>query len=422
MRLGPPSFNDDIYHDYRICHLADKNHRLFHINIKFLFFSLFFFINLFSHFFPISSKNYDSKLLSSLLSRLYYRTLLVYTLQGEQLSVSDRPKQDLLMTRGLLNFLPALKALPLGRPRPRKKSNANMSTCGLQRVADVARDVSPITPSRATPWRRRNQKPTRISETRMSTLVSAVSTFDTEELGLVQTIFNPELLDDDPHGLLTNPKAYRLWKMADQRAIAYVPVVESPSFTMVVFVFPPGSTIPLHDHVGMTVVSRVLWGSLEIHSFDVVTNIPVPDGISGVVAKRRPDDLVAAGETRWLTPEAGNVHSFTAKEWTAVFDVLVPPYDERAGRSCSYYRERSDLRDDHIVVLEVSFLFVIFRLSFSMLTYITFLTLWFLCILTNFDFYQTVALYCVFVSYTQRTQCSEDYVNVDWPYEGVQVE
>lgn len=261
------------------------------------------------------------------------------------------------MNRGLLNFLPTLKALPLRRARLRKKGDANMSTCGLQRVADIARDVSPITTSRATPWRRRNQKSTAISETHISTLVSAVSTFDTDELGLIQTIFNPDLLDDDPHGLLTDRKAFRLWKMADQRAIAYVPVAESPSFTMVVFVFPPGSSIPLHDHVGMTVVSRVLWGSLEIHSFDVVANVPVPDGISGVVAKRRPDDLVAAGETRWLTPEAGNVHSFTAKEWTAVFDVLVPPYDERAGRSCSYYRERSDLFNDHTVVLEVCFCF-----------------------------------------------------------------
>lgn len=265
------------------------------------------------------------------------------------------------MTRGILNFLPSLKTLPLGRIRSRKKGDVSMSTCGLQLVADIARDVSPISASRLTPWRRRGQKSTIISESHISTLVSAVSEFDTDELGLTQTVFNPDLLDDDPQGLLTDRKAYRLWKMADQRAIAYVPVIEAPSFTMVVFIFPPGSSIPLHDHIGMTVVSRVLWGSLEIHSFDVITNIPVPEGISGVVAKRRPDDLVAAGETRWLTPEAGNLHSFTAKEWTAVFDVLVPPYDENAGRACSFYRERTDLAsrsDNHTVILEVCLFYV----------------------------------------------------------------
>lgn len=272
------------------------------------------------------------------------------------------------MTRGLLNFLPALKAYPLVRTRSRgrKRTAMNMSTCGLQRVADVARDVSPLSPSsRLLPWRRRNGS-MELSESHLSMLVSAVSTFDVEELSLQQSVFNPDLLDDDPHGILTDHTSYRLWRMADQRAIAYIPIVESPAFTIVVFVLPPGSTIPLHDHVDMTVVSRVLWGSLEVRSFDLIPNSLNPNGVSGVIAEKQPDDLVAAGETRWLTPQSGNIHSFTAKEWTAVFDVLVPPYDEDAGRSCNYYQERNDLSKDGKIVLEVC--------SKSFLHFITFLS------------------------------------------------
>ena len=33
----------------------------------------------------------------------------------------------------------------------------------------------------------------------------------------------------------------------------------------------------------------------------------------------------------------GNIHQFDALQDTAIFDVLSPPYDDLAGRSCHYY-------------------------------------------------------------------------------------
>ena len=59
-----------------------------------------------------------------------------------------------------------------------------------------------------------------------------------------------------------------------------------------------------------------------------------------------------------LEPLRGNLHEFVAVEHTAIFDVLTPPYDDVAGRSCHYYaradgRQISDPEGDDAVEVEL---------------------------------------------------------------------
>ena len=106
-------------------------------------------------------------------------------------------------------------------------------------------------------------------------------------------------------------------------------VHESPAFDIVVFLFPAGAAIPLHDHPNMTVLSRVVRGSLRVTSFDV--------GADGK-ARRSISLMTSADGPAALFPSVNNVHEFQAGAGGAVvLDVIVPPYDEDAGRACHYF-------------------------------------------------------------------------------------
>eukprot|EP00179_Madagascaria_erythrocladioides_P021941 CAMPEP_0198360126 /NCGR_PEP_ID=MMETSP1450-20131203/137186_1 /TAXON_ID=753684 ORGANISM="Madagascaria erythrocladiodes, Strain CCMP3234" /NCGR_SAMPLE_ID=MMETSP1450 /ASSEMBLY_ACC=CAM_ASM_001115 /LENGTH=122 /DNA_ID=CAMNT_0044067095 /DNA_START=17 /DNA_END=385 /DNA_ORIENTATION=- len=102
----------------------------------------------------------------------------------------------------------------------------------------------------------------------------------------------------------------------------------------------------------MTVFSKVLWGSMQVTSYDFVEEATRRlDGDTGPrygLAKAPPAKTVAAGEVSVLRPWIGNVHSFRANEWTAVFDLAIPPYDY--DRPCTYYR--ADVTDSGLASLQ----------------------------------------------------------------------
>ncbi|KAL3813357.1 hypothetical protein ACJIZ3_014625 [Penstemon smallii] len=136
--------------------------------------------------------------------------------------------------------------------------------------------------------------------------------------------------------------------------ITYLHLHECNKFSIGIFCLPPTSVIPLHNHPGMTVFSKLLFGTMHIKSYDwsseVDKNIDLttanaiaprshPDGSR--LAKIKVDsEFTAPCRTSILYPaDGGNMHCFTAKTACAVLDVLGPPYSDPDGRHCQYYLE-----------------------------------------------------------------------------------
>ncbi|CAA7408817.1 unnamed protein product [Spirodela intermedia] len=135
--------------------------------------------------------------------------------------------------------------------------------------------------------------------------------------------------------------------------VTYLHIYESDRFSMGIFCLPPSAVIPLHNHPGMTVFSKLLSGSMHIKSYDWVDHGSTPRAPPGVrLAKVQTDaTFTAPCETSILFPTTGgNLHCFTAVTACAVLDVLGPPYDDDEGRHCTYYNAFpfSDFSDDSV--------------------------------------------------------------------------
>ncbi|KAJ4781589.1 hypothetical protein LUZ62_065846 [Rhynchospora pubera] len=125
--------------------------------------------------------------------------------------------------------------------------------------------------------------------------------------------------------------------------ITYTTIYKCNNFSMVMFFLPPRAVIPLHNHPGMTVFSKLLLGSMHIKSYDWIeptsNGLTQPDPLR--LAKKVEDsDFTAPCDTSILYPTTGgNMHTFTAITACAVLDVLGPPYSIEEDRDCTYYQD-----------------------------------------------------------------------------------
>ena len=138
-------------------------------------------------------------------------------------------------------------------------------------------------------------------------------------------------------------------------SIQYLRLHECPRFSMGVFAMPEGAVIPLHNHPHMTVMSKLLYGSVHVRSFDWVDRgdeadvndastyedrvLPGPPRLARLVTDRRFE--VGDPHLTLYPSSGGNLHCLTAVTDTALLDVLAPPYALGRGRNCHYFMEVS---------------------------------------------------------------------------------
>jgi hypothetical protein len=191
------------------------------------------------------------------------------------------------------------------------------------------------------------------------------------------------------HDQITPPPSDRHRKRPN--VVRYLHIKEVPDkYTIGIFVFPPNVQMPLHDHPNMIVLSRVLYGELNVTSYDVIetknddndndnekvlrndaNSASIIDRMKGYlfgakgggvnVLRVRPnlnpmgvnDDVdkpfvITAPNVTCLYPHEGNCHAFQAgPNGAAILDVLFPPYDDEDDRDCTYYKSPSISYNDH---------------------------------------------------------------------------
>ncbi|KAG6642841.1 hypothetical protein CIPAW_09G168800 [Carya illinoinensis] len=126
--------------------------------------------------------------------------------------------------------------------------------------------------------------------------------------------------------------------------VTYTTIYQCDNFSLCIFFLPATGVIPLHNHPGMTVFSKLLLGAMHIKSYDWVDPVDSDSSVQSSplrLAKLKADRVFTAPcDTSVLYPTTGgNIHAFTAITPCAVLDVLGPPYSNDDGRDCSYYKD-----------------------------------------------------------------------------------
>ncbi|KAF8684796.1 hypothetical protein HU200_044219 [Digitaria exilis] len=111
-----------------------------------------------------------------------------------------------------------------------------------------------------------------------------------------------------------------------------------------VFFLPQGTVMPLHDHPGMTVFSKLLIGWAHIEGYDWIRGPRVFSGPgSSKLAEKVLDKDVTEDSGAWVSfPDAGgNMRRFVAGEEThcAFLDIRTPPSSTADRRRCTFYKD-----------------------------------------------------------------------------------
>ncbi|GAM22148.1 hypothetical protein SAMD00019534_053230 [Acytostelium subglobosum LB1] len=143
--------------------------------------------------------------------------------------------------------------------------------------------------------------------------------------------------------------------------ISYYPLLECSRFTLAVFAMPRGSIIPLHSHPEMLVLSKMLYGSINVDSYerldDHLSDIPTSTSSTSkqsIITNFKGRITMTPENTTSLLSPRSVLHRFSSPEMpSAVLELLFPPYGQPgSSRYCTYYKEVSGgLPDQPITTL-----------------------------------------------------------------------
>ncbi|XP_076901171.1 plant cysteine oxidase 2-like [Bidens hawaiensis] len=148
-------------------------------------------------------------------------------------------------------------------------------------------------------------------------------------------------------GLSKNLQFFKTTSIAEVTPkVVCTTIYQSENFSLCIFFLPANAVIPLHNHPGMTVFSKLLLGKVHIKAYDLVNDDDNSNNNSSSPSQSKLASLKADGvftapcDTSVLYPTSGgNIHAFTAITPCAILDVMGPPYSKKDGRDCSYYKE-----------------------------------------------------------------------------------
>jgi hypothetical protein len=101
---------------------------------------------------------------------------------------------------------------------------------------------------------------------------------------------------------------------------------------LAVFIIPKGLKVRLHDHPNMAVISKLLFGRMQVQSYTQRGN----QGKFGIPVTKCVPEIKVEGESWCLTAVENNFHEFSAESTCVIIEALFPPYSE-GERDCTYF-------------------------------------------------------------------------------------
>lgn len=146
--------------------------------------------------------------------------------------------------------------------------------------------------------------------------------------------------------------------------VTYIEIYDDSDITIGIFVLRSGARLPLHDHPLMYGVLKVIYGSVHIQSYSVVTSdeissqeqkaiTPCDIALSrdtlnrqiALLARKEPEVIISEKDSACiLSPTKSNIHEIRTVSGPAAFiDILSPPYESEipgvGPRPCRYFKE-----------------------------------------------------------------------------------